>query len=297
MIVTHDHDSDYNTAPVMRIFHQPAELLPSQEAVQPGKENESDPLVGHVKLGRKGQALYVRALHQLEGATDLSRVEDDEGLFEQTSYSGQDKDVANRISKVDGEKLQQHRDVRAHRLLTERGVTFWRFLLEIELTEEQQRIAYRINGGPALAFWVPSKHRTMNMMFHSCNGFSHDIDTNELSGPDPLWRDVLSKHQSTPFHCMIGGGDQVYMDCVMTDTKLFKDWIQVKHAEKKHSASFSVELQDELEQFYLNRYSMWFSTGLFGMATGLIPMINVWDDHDIIDVSSSYMYLACVVVY
>ena len=284
MIVTHDHESDYNTAPVLRIFKQPSELLPPHEAAQPYEDDEFDPLVGHVKLGRHGQALYVRALHQLPGETDLSRVENDEGLFELTSYSGQDKDVANRISKIDGEVLQQYRDVKGHRLLAERGVTFWRFLLEIELTGEQQRIAYRINGGPALAFWVPSKYQTMNMMFHSCNGFSHDINTDELCGPDPLWRDVLSKHQSNPFHCMIGGGDQVYMDCAMTDTHLFKDWIQLKHAEKKHSASFSVELQDELEQFYLDRYSMWFSTGLFGMATGLIPMVNVWDDHDIIDV-------------
>lgn len=293
MIVTHDHESDYDTAPVMRIFKQPAELLPPKQAVQPDEDDESDPLVGHVKLGRKGEALYVRALHQLPSETDLSRVEDDSGLFEKSSYSGNDKDVAKRISKIDGEKLQQYRDVKAHRLLSERGVTFWRFLMEIELSDEQQRIAYRINGGPALAFWVPSKHQTMNMMFHSCNGFSHDIKTDELCGPDPLWRDVLSKHQSNPFHCMIGGGDQVYMDCAMTDTKIFKKWIQVRTEHEKHSASFSAEMQDELEQFYLDRYSMWFSTGLFGMATGLIPMVNMWDDHDIIDVSS----LRIIVIY
>jgi len=293
MIVTHDHESDYGTPPVMRIFKQPAELLPPERAVQPGEDDESDPLVGHVKLGRKGQALYVRALHQLTSETDLSRVEDDSGLFERSSYSGNDKDVANRISKIDGEKLQQYRDLKAHRLLSERGVTFWRFLMEIELTDEQQRIAYRINGGPALAFWVPSKHQTMNMMFHSCNGFSHDIKTDELCGPDPLWRDVLSKHQSTPFHCMIGGGDQVYMDCVMTDTKIFKKWIEVKHHDTKHGSSFSAEMQDEVEQFYLDRYSMWFSTGLFGMATGLIPMVNIWDDHDLIDVSLLRMYSLC----
>jgi phosphodiesterase/alkaline phosphatase D-like protein len=43
-------------------------------------------------------------------------------------------------------------------------------------------------------------------------------------------------------------------------------------------------MQEELEQFYLERYAMWFSQGLFGMASSQIPMINVWDDHDIIDV-------------
>ena len=38
-------------------------------------------------------------------------------------------------------------------------------------------------------------------------------------------------------------------------------------------------MQEELEIFYLERYSMWFSQGLFGMANSQIPMINIWDDH------------------
>ena len=31
----------------------------------------------------------------------------------------------------------------------------------------------------------------MNMMFHSCNGFSLGINPALFSGPDPMWRDVL----------------------------------------------------------------------------------------------------------
>ena len=54
---------------------------------------------------------------------------------------------------------------------------------------------------------------------------------------------------------------------------------------QKFRTPFSTELQNELEQFYLDRYSMWFSQGLFGLANSQIPMINIWDDHDIIDVS------------
>jgi hypothetical protein len=47
-------------------------------------------------------------------------------------------------------------------------------------------------------------------------------------------------------------------------------------------------MQEELEQFYLNRYAMWFSQGLFGMSNSQIPMLNIWDDHDIIDGYGSY---------
>lgn len=128
----------------------------------------------------------------------------------------------------------------------------------------------------------------MNMMFHSCNGFSMSVDSNTFSGPDPLWRDVLNNHQSRPFHVMIGGGDQIYNDRVMSETELFQDWLTTKNPHHKHQAPFSNEMRDELETFYLERYSMWFSQGLFGMANSQIPMVNVWDDHDIIDGFGSY---------
>lgn len=138
----------------------------------------------------------------------------------------------------------------------------------------------------------------MNVMFHSCNGFSMSVDANTFSGPDPLWRDVLNRHQAKPFHVMLGGGDQIYNDCVTRDTTLFKDWLALKNPETKHHADFTQEMQDELEDFYLQRYAMWFSQGLFGMATGQIPMVNIWDDHDIIDGFGSYPHsfqVSCIV--
>ena len=78
---------------------------------------------------------------------------------------------------------------------------------------------------------------------------------------------------------MIGGGDQIYNDAVMTQTTLFQEWLEIKNPHHKHEAEFSLEMQEELESFYLDRYSMWFSQGLFGMANSQIPMINMWDDH------------------
>ena len=82
---------------------------------------------------------------------------------------------------------------------------------------------------------------------------------------------------------MIGGGDQIYNDAVMSQTKLFQEWLNIKNPIHKHEVPFSPEMQEELEQFYLERYSMWFSQGLFGMANSQIPMINMWDDHGTFD--------------
>lgn len=305
MIVTQDAASSYDIAPTLRLFAQPIELLPpppteigDEEALAP---EHVDPIAGHPKLGRKGETLYVRPVDHLEEATDLSRDETDSGLFEKTR-SPPDAPLAKgatdppgsfaarikRVDEADGEKVGKHKNIRGFRLHAERGCTFWRFNIEVELRPKQQRIAYRINRGPATGFWVPAKGTGMNIMFHSCNGFSLGATPDEFSGPDPMWRDVLNAHQSRPFHVMIGGGDQVYNDAVTRQTEIFKNWLTIKNPLQKHNAPLTPEMQDELETFYLDRYSMWFSQGLFGMANSQIPMVNMYDDHDIIDGFGSY---------
>ncbi|KAK6004140.1 hypothetical protein QM012_008990 [Aureobasidium pullulans] len=299
MIVTQDEHSSYEDVPTLRLFAQSMELLPPlpAERQHDPPPNYLDPIAGQMKVSRIGQPLFVRPVTALEDCVDLSRVENESGLFERTRSSDHESQPTHgsvnahdrrRIRARDGEKVGKYREVKAVRLHRERGVTFWRFNLEIELGLKQARVAYRINRGPAIGFWVPGRGQSMNIMFHSCNGFSLSVNSNEFSGPDPLWRDVLNKHQSRPFHVMLGGGDQIYNDAAIRDTTYFKEWLQTKNPEHKHRADFTEEMQDELETFYLDRYSMWFSQGLFGLANSQIPMVNIWDDHDIIDGYGSY---------
>ena len=303
MIVTRDEDSSYDIVPTLRLFAQPIELLPPPPAEIVGGQalppEHIDPLVGHTKVGRRGEILYVRPVEHLEESKDVSRYETDEGLFEKIKSppdypveDGSDPPGAfasrRKRIEVDGEKLGKYTEVRGFRLHAERGCTFWRFNIEVELRDKQQRIAYRINRGPATAFWVPDKSSSMNVMFHSCNGFSLSCDSNEFSGPDPMWRDVLNTHQTRPFHVMIGGGDQVYNDCVQNETQLFQEWLMMENIYHKENTPFDADMQDELEEFYLERYCMWFSQGLFSLANSQIPMVNMYDDHDIIDGFGSY---------
>jgi hypothetical protein len=297
MIVTEDSKSSYELAPTLRLFLQPVTLLPPPPAQVDGEIDTLapeyvDPIAGLPKVGRDGRTLYIRPVDHLEEERDLSMEESDAGLFE-TTRSPLDgatdaKRAAGQKTHYDGEKAGKYKDIRGFRLHAENGVTFWKFNLEVELRDHQQRIAYRINRGPATGFWVPARDQAMNIMFHSCNGFSHDVDSNQYSGPDPLWRDVLNTHQTQPFHVMLGGGDQVYMDRVMDDTTVFKEWTEIKEYHHKEHVPFTPDLQQELEKFFLNRYCMWFSQGLFGVAISQIPMINIYDDHDIIDGYGSY---------
>lgn len=296
MVVTQDDHSSYELAPTLRIFLQPMDLLPPPPAQLDGEIDELapeyiDPIAGLPKIGRDGRTLYIRPIDHLEEGKDLSREESDDGLFE-SQRSPPDGAADRRPTcpkpHYDGERAGKYKEVRGFRLHAESGVTFWRFNIEIELRDKQQRIAYRINRGPVTPFWVPARETPMNIMFHSCNGFSHNVDPNAFCGPDPMWRDVLNTHQTQPFHVMLGGGDQVYNDLVMEECKLFREWSDIKDPFHKERCPFTPELQVELESFYLNRYCMWFSQGLFGVAVSQIPMINVFDDHDIIDGFGSY---------
>ncbi|KAL2405874.1 hypothetical protein ABEF95_003105 [Exophiala dermatitidis] len=296
LIVTQDSYSSYDPPPTLRLFSKPQSPLPPPPHHVTADELDPeyvDPIAGLTKLSRTGRALYVRPVDYLEEGKDLSQVETDDGLFE-SSPSPPDIDRSKSTSRgtpdPDGERLGRYQEVQGARLYADpdRDVTFWRFNLEVELGENQQHIGYRINRGASVGFWVPARGETMNIMFHSCNGFSLSVNPNNFSGPDPMWRDVLNTHQTRPFHVMIGGGDQIYNDRVAIESPLFGEWTRMRNPAHKHHAPFTTEMKEELESFYLNRYAMWFSQGLFGMAASQIPMINIWDDHDIIDGFGSY---------
>ncbi|PHH78576.1 hypothetical protein CDD82_2967 [Ophiocordyceps australis] len=305
MIVTKDSDSSYEISPTLRLFVQQVKLLPPPPHQIRGETPPEyvDPIAGHPKLGRSGETLYVRPVEDLEEARDHSLDETNKGIFEtakqtanmqpgdsETDCPGSFTNRRKAID-IDGEKLQKFKDVRGFRLHAERGCTFWRFNIEVELRDEQQRIAYRINRGPSMGFWVPPRGEAMNIMFYSCNGFSPNVKTDELSGPDPMWRDVLNSHQSRPFHVMIGGGDQIYNDRLAYNSPLFDGWLEERDPHEKRNAPFSAAMQDELEAFYLERYCTWFSQGLFGLAVSQIPMVNMYDNHDVFDGYGSYPHL------
>lgn len=300
LIVTQNSASSYDPVPTLRLFSQPQNLLPPPphhviaEELQP---EHVDPIAGLTKISRTGKALYVRPVDHLQEGKDLSQVENDDGLFESSpsplEHSGPQGPTSfsnNRKLESDGERLGRYQEVAGARLYADpdRDVTFWRFNLEVELEDAQHHVAYRINRGPSGGFWVPARGQSMHMMFHSCNGFSLSVNPDNFSGPDPLWRDVLNTHQTRPFHVMIGGGDQIYNDRVMLETQHFGEWTRMRNPAHKHHAPFTHEMKEELESFYLNRYCMWFSQGLFSMAASQIPMVNIWDDHDIIDGFGSY---------
>lgn len=197
LIVTVDADSSYNPPPVLRLFPEPIDLLsPPPQPVDEGSGHSLpaeyiDPIAGLPKLSRTGKTVYVKPVEDLEEQVDLSRVEDDGGLFEETRTAAVPTSYGQPSSRPGGglsspstntrdgrrerDNTSRYQKAKGVKLHAERGVTFWRFNLEIELTDWQVRIAYRINNGASVGFWIPARGQTMNVMFHTCNGFSMSI--------------------------------------------------------------------------------------------------------------------------
>jgi len=173
---------------------------------------------------------------------------------------------------------------------------FWRFLIDVPFEEEETTWEYSIPRMVSAKshqpldtpkkFVVPSKHESMRIMFHSCNGFSVGTDMETWTGPT-LWKDVLRVHASQPIHVMIGGGDQIYNDSVRVDGPL-KPWTAISNPKKRRDFPFNEEMRSKCDEYYFDNYVRWYTTEPFATANAQIPQINIWDDHDIIDGFGSY---------
>jgi hypothetical protein len=200
----------------------------------------------------------------------------------------------NCVGAVDG-SAQQHtipdgRSIPGEKLFEDRNKAFWRFSIEVPMLPFECSWQYALlqtgNVQPKV-FAVPSKTQSMRMMFHSCNGFSVSVDEDEWSGP-ALWNDVLSVHKERPFHVMIGGGDQIYNDNIRIAPGPLADWTSIKNPRRRRDYKFSEELRLKCDEHYYKNYIRWYGTEPFKDANCVIPQVNIWDDHDIIDGFGSY---------
>lgn len=186
---------------------------------------------------------------------------------------------------------------------TKEGFQFWRFDIELDIEEYEQRVRYRVNDeyNPAHQFFIPASQDSMNVVAYSCNGFSLGTDTSpwQLS----LWLDVLRKHATRQrYHVMLGGGDQIYNDALKKECKTLETWVSKKLSRQKRAVKVTPEMEEDLDRFYLRSYLEWFGKGyysgtkpgslqpLFPLAMAQIPTVSIWDDHDIIDGYGSYKH-------
>lgn len=189
-----------------------------------------------------------------------------------------------------GTSASQERTFPAERLYEDPKKAFWRYVIDVPFQEQESTWQYSIPNmisskdktpiQKPLRFVVPSRHESMRIMFHSCNGFSVGTDMKTWTGP-VLWKDVLRVHNEQPLHIMIGGGDQIYNDSVRVDGPL-RPWTDISSPRKRREFPFNEEMRKKCDDFYYDNYVRWYGTDEFALANGQIAQLNIWDDHDII---------------
>ena len=183
---------------------------------------------------------------------------------------------------------------------SEKNFHFFRYAIDLSLAAHEQTVRYSINGTSKsqYQFFIPAESQSMNVVSFSCNGFSLGTDTSGFKSS--LWFDVLNKHQKQHYHVMLGGGDQIYADSIKKHSKSLQKWLNQSSHQKKREMKATAEDIEDFENYYLNHYLAWFGKGywvgtngktlqsLFPTAMSMIPSVNIYDDHDIIDGFGSY---------
>ena len=102
------------------------------------------------------------------------------------------------------------------------------------------------------------------------------------SGYDPVWMDLLTKHNEQPFHVLVGGGDQLYCDvyapsvqCISNELRFIpslmrepemQEWVTMSRPEDKKSFMISPEMELGIDRFFFNHYCHAFRRGAFARA-------------------------------
>ncbi|KAJ7582843.1 hypothetical protein C8J56DRAFT_1005754 [Mycena floridula] len=161
--------------------------------------------------------------------------------------------------------------------------TFWRFTIHIPLGNHEMKVAYSINDGQSLEFFVPARRQNFRWASYSCNGFSAGVNPDDFRGPgfqsgyDPCWMDLLARHAEEPFHALVGGGDQLYCDGLTREPEL-QEWVSMQGDDKKNY-SLTDEISQAIDRFYFSHYCQSFRSGAFARANSSIPMMNMAGAH------------------
>ncbi|KAI0086636.1 hypothetical protein BDY19DRAFT_986462 [Irpex rosettiformis] len=158
--------------------------------------------------------------------------------------------------------------------------TFWRFMIHVPLGPNEMRVLYSVNNGIELGFFVPGRNQNMRWAAYSCNGFSAGVNPDDFRGPgfqsgyDPVWVDLLEKHEAQAYHVLVGGGDQLYCDALVREPEM-QEWVSTKAPDKKKNYPLTEEMRFAIDRFYFNHYCQAFRSGAFARANSSIPMLNM----------------------
>ncbi|WFD17809.1 hypothetical protein MCAP1_000018 [Malassezia caprae] len=160
-----------------------------------------------------------------------------------------------------------------------RAHIFWRFKIEIQMLRVPQSVAYTIVGATDLVdFHVPAYHQNFRWATYSCSGFSASVKPDDFNGADPMWNDLLIEHAKNPFHVLVAKQDGIQQN-IFAAKKVTAEGEEIP---------LEPRYQQIIDRFLFGNYVKWFGSGAMARAFSRIPMVNMLDDHDLVDGFGTY---------
>ena len=109
--------------------------------------------------------------------------------------------------------------------------------IELRSGEGEDKIIWKIDWGDKEtdgSFLIARADHKWRGGFFSCNGFDAYVPEKVASDLtySHVWDHLLSVHEETPFHLLLWGGDQNYIDFIFEDIPFLRAWINMEWNEK-----------------------------------------------------------------
>jgi len=158
----------------------------------------------------------------------------------------------------------------------------------VRLGGSPQSVPYSVGAANAL-FHVPAKGEAPQMAYGSCNGFSSFKAMKGVKDNNRLWRDMEAQHLSIgdPFHLLLLGGDQVYADSMWETVPEMTAWAELDW-DRGNQFVPTQRMKDVLSDYYFRLYTSRWAQPDVARMLAQVPIVAMWDDHDLIDGWGSY---------
>jgi hypothetical protein len=178
------------------------------------------------------------------------------------------------------------RSVAPQSLWTVDSRTAFAFRFSVPLQVAESRFTYTI-GGQTYEVALPARETVPRLAYSSCNGTWSLKRQAGKKDRNALWRRMAKMHGEKPFHLLLQGGDQVYADGVIAKIPELKEWAELA-PDAADCADFTPKMERNLERFYFGIYVDNWALPEIAHMLARVPMMAMWDDHDIIDGWGSY---------
>lgn len=172
------------------------------------------------------------------------------------------------------------------------GYQVLRYDIEFPVREVNNTVTYTIRG-ESYTFHPIGSDESLSAFFYSCNGLSHATGyqkavPEKLGGVQPLWQDVYQRHLQSPYHLMVGIGDQIYNDEIWFHVPELVKWRNITDRRRRESFECREIIKTKVEHFVFWHYMMHFSRPFMSELMACVPSVMIVDDHDFFNGYGSY---------